>query len=283
VIDAWDPRATVFDRLNHVALQANREGLESLNRRVLKSLEMAPERASLFCAEAVFAVQWTDTGRVVYDLTHSLAALFALTTGPALGPLPHEAFLIKVPRTFLPIPDAPPLESSWICVSQAHDRTLIVLIADAHNYAAGGMLVGTSETDPTTYEALMAGNPATQLMARFALNVVAYVTQHRATAPAPARAAPPRPPGRPEIITLSPPPEVVVTRTFRDAARAAVTASNLIGVRRAMAHVVRGHWRNLAVGPGRVERRLTWIQPFTRGDASLGRVVSRIEALTAQG
>jgi hypothetical protein len=29
--------------------------------------------------------------------------------------------------------------------------------------------------------------------------------------------------------------------------------------------VVRGHWRNQAVGPGRLERRLTWIQPFWKG------------------
>jgi len=29
--------------------------------------------------------------------------------------------------------------------------------------------------------------------------------------------------------------------------------------------MVRGHWRNQPYGPGRTERRLTWIDPYVKG------------------
>lgn len=39
--------------------------------------------------------------------------------------------------------------------------------------------------------------------------------------------------------------------------------------------VVRGHWRNQAVGKGRAEHKRIWIQPFWKNEAGLGEVIAR--------
>lgn len=113
------------------------------------------------------------------------------------------------------------------------------------------------------------------LVNRLVGNVLAYVTEHRPASRATGSKLP-----CPAYETLEPPPEVIVDRAFRDAARAAVAAvlnGSLVGIRRALAHHVRGHWRDQACGPGRSQRKRIWIMPHRRGDESLGSVVRRIE------
>lgn len=232
-------------------------------------------------AEMAFAEGWVESGSVVYELTHSMAALFALTSAPRLDMKhsPHPFFVIKVPRVFFPLDNVSPSQDTWILV--AHRAAMVVPDWDTTAVCsiAYPEVISTPDDLSKAYDIIPTANPnrkSGELCGRFLANTISYITEHRESF-----AGQPSSNGKPSPIVLRPPSDVVITKEFRDAAAAVSAAKSIVGTRRALAHVVRGHWRNQPVGPSRSERRLTWVRPHKRGDESLGKVVARIERIHA--
>lgn len=293
--------------------------------------------------EMKFADRWVTSGQIVYNLSHSLAALFAMTSAPPLDwkHAPHDAFVVKIPRRFLPVDGTIEPEYTYIYIAQHGtllvadwDTTAVLFVEygdstsqaaletvdrrklsrgaedalrefnerseemfDVHlrevrkhlpqvedqlarDLARAAMQLRRDEfakmaSEATTLDARSLGLKV--LVSRFVSNVIAYVTEHRASP-----GSVPKCPGLPLHMTLLPPVDVFVDRSFRDAAGAAVDAimeGSMVGIRRVLAHYVRGHWRNQPVGSGRSDRKLIWIAPHRRGSESFGAVVRRVEHL----
>lgn len=255
---------------------------KNLTQQYLTRLESLPTVASwetntkrLLIEENHFAEAWCDDGSIVYELNHSIAAMFALTSAPDISweHAPHRSFLIKVPRVLFPMENVTDSSDTWILASQA--RTLVVADYDttASFMVSYADRVGSSILENPTCESQYKQQEI--LCHRFLSNTIAYVTAHRESVTAKGKYTSA---GR-SVFSVSQPDDVQIDRAFRDAAIAAVNSGDIIGVRRALAHVVRGHWRNQACGSGRSQRRLTWIHPHRRGEESLARVVSRIERI----
>ena len=296
-----------------------------------------------FFDERRFSARWVASGQIVYDLTHGMAAMFAITTSPPMDwqHAPHDAFVIKVPRRFLPV--AGTIEPEHTYIYATRERTLLVADYDstAIMYVEYGDIVPRDVlecSDPSALSKLasdaalkLSGDTAREemisrikgvnpelleeelrahaeaglqhrqeelhriaenaktldvrtigqkvLVNRFVSNVLAYVTEQRISSHPTSRKG-----GQnfPYYEILQPPPEVIIDRAFRDAAGAAVSSiveGSIIGLRRALAHHVRGHWRDQACGTGRTQRKRIWIMPHRRGDEALGSVVRRIEHL----
>ncbi len=232
--------------------------------------------------EMIAAEQWMNSGSVVYELTHSMAALFALTSAPRLdwSRTPHSHFLVKVPRLFFPIEHVTPQQDTWILagprsaiVIPDHDTTAVCIMAYPDVVGNADELRHAKSVDGDAQLSKRYG----ELCGRFLANTIAYITEHRETVTRDSRH------GGFAPIVIRPPVDVVITKDFRDAASQVVQSRSMAGTRRALAHVVRGHWRNQPVGPGRSERRLTWVRPHKRGDESLGKVVTRIERIHTPG
>lgn len=225
----------------------------------------------MYLLEMQFSGWWVTSGEISYELTHDIAAMFAMTSAPQLdwNRVPHEAFAIKVPRPMFPLSGLNLSGDTWILV--AHQGALVV---SDHDTTASVFCAFREKTEPSELEEV--GLPQEVVLCRrFVSNTIAYVTEHRENV---------KPKGfsRKQCSTfcVRPPSGVVISREFRDAAIATVSSSSLVSIRRALAHFVRGHWRNQAVGENRSSRRLTWVRPHRRGDESIGSVVSRIERIT---
>lgn len=231
--------------------------------------------------EYQFANKWVSSGRIVYQLTHSMSAMFALTSCPAIDRLPHEAFAIKIPRQFLPMGEVPrPGPDSWVAVGSDGEVVMLMPIADSDTTATAVSFLrpGVDGDQLERHLPCRAKHQQMALLARrFAANTIAYINN------SPANAVTKLSGERASInrFEIRQPRDVIITKEFRNAAMSLVSSNSLAGVRRSLAHVVRGHWRNQPVGEGRQERRMTWVRPHRRGDESLGRVVSRIERITA--
>jgi hypothetical protein len=251
--------------------------------------DWSKDTQAMALAEAQFGQDWIDSGRITYELSHSLAAMFSLTSCPDIDHLPHHAFAIKVPREFLPLDGAWASADSWIAVGERAAMVAILAIPDSDTTPVSAVFFPIPETTGKTLEKELAASLTKKpsaarlrvniLARRLATNTIAYVLSHReqlgcveAKQVTPERAT----------FLVRPPRDVVIDRAFRDAAQAAVCATDLIGTRRALAHVVRGHWRNQAVGTNWSDRRRTWIHPHRRGDESLGSVVARTERLVKE-
>lgn len=251
-----------------------------------------------FDLENEFACDWVAHGRIIYSLSHSMAALFALTSAPSVERLPHEAFAIKVPREFLPALVArnaisggvTPGADTWIGVGRRNGCVMIMPVFDSDTTATsisffdgsvdGNLLEKTPEpiSTPWNNAAVCDKYKNEGLLARrIAANLIAFVLSPDRNGETVRRASK----RSPQVFEVKPPRDVVIDRSFREAAAAAVRSDSLGATRRALAHVVRGHWRNQPVGTGRSERRLTWVRPHKRGDESFGSVVSRIERINA--
>jgi hypothetical protein len=168
-------------------------------------------------------------------------------------------------------------------VAKRGDTVAIFAIADSDTTAEAltfyvGDVSGDSlEQTPTGDNASPAQRRTMLLARRLAANAIAYILEHQDCVIArPGKRAEGR---KPATYEVRPPREVVIDKEFRAAAKAAVSATTLVGIRRALRHVVRGHWRNQAVGTQRAERRRTWIKPHKRGDETLGSVVARLERM----
>ncbi len=244
-------------------------------------------------AEIAFGWRWVNCGQIVYSLTHSLAAMFAITSSPPLdwSYAPHEAFVLKIPRTFLPLEGTIEPEYSYIYASQEEtllvadfDTTATLLVTYPKTVSAQALEMtnrdklsknaqkvekrysemteadikasvipaitekarqlfgkdlpasivqrlaeeavkfkrnelGTMAREMTTADDRTLG--LSVLVGRFISNVIAYVTEHRSAA----SAASTKPGSFPLHCTLTVPPEIVVDRAFRDAARDAVAST----------------------------------------------------------
>lgn len=297
--------------------------------------------------EYAFAHKWMTSGEIVYSLSHSLAALFAMTSAPHIDwdHLPHPAFVIQIPRAFLPLRGTLEPEHSYVYVSK--HQTLTVPDYDTCGQVTGYGTMSSTELEKLNPKRLakdcadfdlspedreqtriaftekiksvpyFAGasdeiieamvqfgiekeiehirkmgasmpsmSPLTQgtyiLVNRLVANTLAYV--HESKSGTVARRATADQAGT--LVNLLPPHDVVVHRAMRDAAKdviAAMQSGSVVGIRRVMAHHVRGHWRDQPYGTGRTQRRQKWIHPHERGSQDLGSVVRRIETLNVPG
>jgi hypothetical protein len=105
---------------------------------------------------------------------------------------------------------------------------------------------------------------------RVAINVAAWMSAHRANPASKAR----RGGGRRDRGDEATPSawvlggEIKLSPEMRRAAldlAAAGTGDRKSGWKLQLRHVVRGHWRNQAVGPAHADRRMTWIAPYWKG------------------
>lgn len=250
--------------------------------------------------EILFAETWAKRGAVTYALSHSTAALLAATRAPDVmwSRLPHPTFLVEVPRAFLPAvaaPGSPCPPTVFMAVSALEPfGGMIGTISDIETfstwtYNARAEIVGEQDMGlmgkvnesvpgalPVSDERASEVEFVSRLSWRLAANVAAYVTEHRSSVRQASKM------GRtPLVFDVKPPVNVSVDRAFRDHIAAMVAARDVSSAKRALSHVVRGHWRNQPVGEGRADRRLTWVRPHKRGDESLGAVVSRIARISA--
>jgi hypothetical protein len=237
--------------------------------------------------EYAFAWNWSLAGCPIFTLTHSTAALLSATRAPEVDfdHSPFPVFLISVPDQFLPLASERPRPTRWIGVQSGKqmgegpwyrpNSGSIMAIPDSDTLA-NLVAVGGAETltedrflgkhgDDEEWKRILG------VAVRLTSNVIQYVSKYRESnsvrRTSAASAAP--------LFELHPPEGVVVDRAFRDLVSDLVRARDFKGARRALSHIVRGHWRNQAVGSGRSERRLTWIQPFRRGDEAFGTVIQR--------
>lgn len=239
------------------------------------------ETGMMGLAEWAFAGAWVDQGSIVYELSHDIASMFSLTTAPPLdlSTSPHQFFVVKVPRDLLPASGTVESSDTWLLVSP--DAMLVVPDYDT-TAELSITFHGLSDLDPE--RSISAWRDSFQdprhlkmaiLSVRYLSNLIHYISEYKSQAKPIGRVTP----KSRSTFVVKPPCDVVVTRDFRDAARAAVASESVGGIRRALAHVVRGHWRNQPCGHGRNEIKRTWVRPHKRGDESLGRVVQRIERI----
>lgn len=213
--------------------------------------------------------EWLLSGFQRYRLTDSLAAMFRLTTAPDFNTeaMPHRAFCVEVPQKYLRLGSG-----GWVYVlfARLDSQSVIAVFPE-----------GTEQYRINEYrgdviqEELVPGIDAC-LAERFVGNLVAFLGQHAECA----RTERTSRGGSATVTTVRHPVDVVVTREIREAAAACAASGDVTGIRRAMAHFVRGHWRNQPVGEGRKDVRRTWVKPHKRGDEAFGRVVERITKVT---
>ncbi len=243
------------------------------------------ERAALFMT-AGFLADWCSSGAQVYELDHSIAALLAATRAPAIDweRTPHRFMVLKVPRLFVPVRGDG--ADVWIAVSasgkvmgvfETCERIHWLFVNEPLHEDLSDEIEAVDDLHAEPHAEPHAVDAGGWRMAiRMVANVIAYVTQHRECVGSPSGQANGRSTSR-----VSAPRDVVVDKAFRDRISALVSAGSLREIRSALAHMVRGHWRNQPVGVGLADRRLTWVRPHRRGDESLGSVVSRIERMQA--
>lgn len=252
---------------------------------------MTPAQAGAIRLAGIFGKLWIMDGRPVYQLNHSIAALLATTKSEPLqwDRLPLRTFVIDVPHDFCPV--------FWDHSHQVPERVLIAVSSVGYDPDLGGILgmvcgdnlcvFGKTRGDEgagSTVRDPMAASRADQLERkdrvikigmRLASNTINFITEYKDCV----KSAPGGANGESNVRVVGLPRDVIVDRSFRDLAKELVGSRSFTGTKRALAHLVRGHWRKQAVGTGRQERRLTWVRPHRRGDEDLGQVVSRTHRL----
>lgn len=282
-------RSSVPDSLRascHLVRHLRAQNGDDFQSLLLKDLERTSRELSDFnwndddrtsaAVEWLFGEQWVDAGCQIYSLSHSIAAMLSVTKAPPVdfSHAPHRAFLISVPSEFLPANSAIERSTRWIGVISSKPNS-IILIPDqdtsSHVAFADDGKELSEVTIPDTEQA-----HGLRTAVRLAANTIAFVSAHRECVTSSPRTA-----AGNVTHSISAPRDVVIDRAFRDRAKQLVQSRDFKGAKRALAHMVRGHWRNQACGPHRSERRLQWIRPFIRGDESLGRVIQRINRIEA--
>jgi hypothetical protein len=238
--------------------------------------------------EYTFAWNWSLAGAPIFHLTHNTAAVLSTTRAPEVefDHAPYAAFLISVPHAYLPLLSERPAIIRWIGVESGTQmgvgggRIIAIPDADTLGNAVGvgpdGRL-SEDELDRRHGHERVEWQRLLGVAVRLTANVIQFVSQYRGSDCIRKTSGAKSPT---QTFEVRPPADVVVDKAFRDLAAQLVGASDFKGARRALAHIVRGHWRNQAVGAGRSERRMTWIKPFRRGDESLGAVIQRTIRLT---
>lgn len=227
----------------------------------------------------IFTIDWQKAGRPLFGLDHSIAAMLAVTRSPGIDwkLLPFPLVVIEIPFEYAPMYEGCK-QPCKVALGRAENTCVIGVFCDEF---VGRWVLHDGGLDQEDCVAVSGRPDQTRWFAialRIAFNALRYINEY------PDRVESPRPrrdgsvgPNR----TIRPPRDVTVDREFRLRAAQLVRSDSFSGARRALAHIVRGHWRNQPVGEGRKGRKLTWVRPHMRGDESLGRVVSRIERITA--
>lgn len=260
----------------------------------LLSKGFAPGSSKHIRAAAAFNKVWKEDSRPVLSLTHSIAALLAATKSQPISvnarDLPFPTFVVEIPSEFVRMPsfdepttlvalgadDADGDCGSWVSGIFTRQRAGVWIagrVADGINFDESHLL--TSRPAVVDESRLFAIRQAVRIVC----NTVSFVSTHRDCVGG--KTFRRRAQGENFQIVRAP-RDVEVSREFRQSIVDLVAARDVPSARRALAHIVRGHWRNQPVGEGRKERKLTWVRPHKRGDESLGRVVSRIERITAK-
>ncbi len=231
-----------------------------------------------------FSHIWQACGCPRFVLSDSMAALLSATRAPALERLPFDAIVIEVPRRFAIAPG----DSSAVWISAGLPAGSDILRVSAWGNDRTGLQASFRMVDGQPIEedhvTRRKGDDTGEqqrgirLAVRLLANTVAYVSQHRECVIE--RRRPRSSDIRTFVADVIPPSNVQVSREFRARAAELILSRSFGAARQALAHMVRGHWRNQHVGEKRSERRLTWVRPHLRGNELLGRVMSRIERIT---
>lgn len=279
VRDSLKGRAVLLNRIaadNGVTLERSTSLLDRLRR------DSAPDGwndTDFRCdaLESAFCLNWRKSGFPTFVLTDSMAALLALTRSPPvdMDHAPHPAFVIEVPKRFVPLESKRPTITiaveSYAAMGISEGAGSIGVIPDSDTTSRWASTGGAQHLDEN-----LRAEPWMLVSIRVVANVIAYLNEHR---PGTERVPQISKAGAAPVFEIRPPRDIAIDRAFRDAASTLVNAGNINAVRGVLSHYVRGHWRNQATGPGHSERRLTWVRPHRRGDESLGRVVERIERI----
>lgn len=242
---------------------------------------------------------WYENGANVFELTDSLVAALLLTSLPGNCwpdsiPAPFDAFLIRIPDGFIRQRDVATQDRWCRYIAVTASRGRFTQFSDTGLPWKGYFFFVTSglsldgpcdETSndwcvvPSTIGPIEAPYfPLQGELQSHAVGVLALVRRLVVgfcswLASKPAGGAGPRSGGgstrsveRPNVIVAG--RELKLSRELRDAARdlgAAAQGNPRPGWKLKFKHVVRGHWRNQAVGPHRAEHRMTWIAPYWKG------------------
>lgn len=263
------------------------------NNPTFEAANWSSRTAHMCMLEHALSREWVLHGCNTYELSHDVAALFSLTSAPPIdwSHAPHSSFVIKIPRVFFPVmgENVSSPDTYLLIARPVANEVCILVIADCDTTAETCTFfpVGTTFSNPEKAandgpSVLEEGTTSPRelffrsrtLAVRYATNLVAYIGQHRDLVRAKGYTK-----RSSSTFSVAAPAEVFITKDFRTAAIAAVQSTTIGGVRRALAHFVRGHWRNQAVGEARADRKLTWVRPHKRGDESIGSVVSRLERM----
>lgn len=114
-----------------------------------------PGTTRAYQEECEFSSSWAANGEIVYRLSHSLSALFAMTSAPRIDwdHMPHSAFIIQVPRKFLPMEATlqPAAEETSIYVSERQ----AILVPD---YDTTGRVMVYGHDNSFSFENLLTDN-----------------------------------------------------------------------------------------------------------------------------
>jgi hypothetical protein len=248
-------------------------------------------------AEYAFDIVWARHGLPTFELADTLLTAFAHTTVENIPlqdiRLPFPAFLLKIPRspvlsytdassTIIPVdmirvacleesvtpdgrrtttltddPECPVAPAFWVIMANRNPSDIIAKTGSPLDLT-------TEEVDGATPDAALddVDDPTVRALSlawRIALNTCLYIHQRKQQNDAPVPKKKKRRPGvtyklsAPSVLRL---PSSMTRKAQHD-------GDSQWRVQRRF--VVRGHWRNQACGPGRKDRRLTWIEPYWKG------------------
>lgn len=283
-------KETILDQFRQLVREQGERGWESLKTLLQPQLEAVPSPDQTWryiTVGTTFTERWSEIGRPLFKLDHSIAAMLSVTRAPDVDwtRLPMPLFVVEVPHEFAPVYAnegkncriaigwwrEPGHENDWFAVGVFCDADVGIWVVRSEGTAnREDMFTVIDRPDDTI---------AINRALRIAFNTVEYVnSQQDRVEPSISR----KDGTSSRTYLVRAPRDVVVSREFRVRAAELARSSTFAGARRALAHIVRGHWRNQPVGEGRQERRLIWVRPHMRGDESLGRVVSRVERITGK-
>lgn len=234
--------------------------------------------ACVVIKNAHFAARWVESGLNQFRVESDLAAALVLTDAPkAEEPeMPFECFVIHLPPGAVPffLPDDPDGPRQWANALWVHRHDGKVEVVTCRGQLAIGAVEGCFRSDLTQVpEDEVTVDAALRFVRNFLLWLEATGgTRARRPEQVPKKLAEKRKRGGEtwpvEWIFGK---EVKISRELRDAA-----AEIALGTSKRRApdgwkvrarFVVRGHWRNQAVGEGRRGRVRKWIAPFWKGPA----------------
>jgi hypothetical protein len=209
-----------------------------------------------------FGHAWRRSGFARLDVPHKLAAGLMLTDAPKYTKMPWRAVSISVPDGL-----CEPIRRLWV-IEQKDEGGEYPYVVSA--VAANGIITGTRNNrlieDLTDERA--------QLLECYVRGVLLCVTDAKSCHVGKHGRGPSKKRSGPvagELYRIGDTIEI----DFRSAVQEVWSGEKREGPK--VQFVVRGHWRNQACGPGRTERRETWIRPFWKGDSELRVLLRRHE------